>query len=332
MLQGGSWDCSLQHGVHVVSYNCNSLAPNVHTVFALDADVVALQEARLTEKQAKVLTYQAQVHDYVLITGPFANKVSKGKYFATDKTFPGVAFLVKASLTATTPPPPDELLIWYNKGIFLTIDIFLQGRWITFCNIYAKHGEGHTPFLLGIDNFTASQKIQPWIVLGDFNIDVNNNPLPATLDAGFRSLGKEAPFDTISFRTAGKNGSIKTSFIDDILLSLPIAEFATPLGITWPRPFGHAAVGTVLQLHYTQAAKLEVAMPTKPPVNFGPSVFPPCYGTIPHRWYAWCRDLDRYLHNEGAPRGDHPVFRIREAYSTPKAFLELQQAFRISNI
>ena len=210
----------------------------------------------------------------------------------------------------------------------MTLEVFLQGRWVTFYNVYAKNGEDHAPFLLGIDSFIATQKTQPCVVMGDFNLDANNNHLPASLDAGFRSLGKEAPFDTISFRTGGKNGSIKTSFIDDILLSLSIAEFATPLGFTWPRLFGHAAVGTILQLHYTQAAKLEVATPTKPSANVGPATFPPCDGSIPLRWYNWCRNLDLYFHNEGAPRGDHPVFRIREAYSTPKAFVELQQAFQ----
>ena len=312
----------------MITYNCNSFAPNAALVFALDADVIALQEARLTEKQAKVLSFHASTHDYVLLTGPHANKVARGKYYVTDKTFPGVAFLVKTSLSATYVPPPEDMLVWYHKGLFLTIEIFVQDRWITLCNSYAKHGDDHEPFLMGLDSYLCRNQHMPIIAMGDFNADVTQLVLPATKDAGFRSLAAEAPFDFISFRTKGRNDALKTSFIDNILLAPNIAEFALPPGITWPRPLGHAAIGTVLHLEYTRAAKLEIALPTKIRISDSMPDFSLPNDTISARWLVWCRRVDRYYSNEGTPRGDHPVFRIRDAYTLPKAFSDLQRALR----
>ena len=156
----------MEYGVQVITYNCNSFAPNASLILALDADVIALQETRLTEKQAKVLSYQAHAHDSVLLTGPHARKIARGKYYVTDKTFPGVAFLVKTSLSATYAAVPDEMLIWYNKGLFLAIEIFVQDRWLSLCNSYVKHGDDHEPFLLGLDSFLSANHRAPILAHG----------------------------------------------------------------------------------------------------------------------------------------------------------------------
>ena len=270
----------------------------------------------------------AHNHDYVLLTGPHANKIARGKYYVTDKTFPGVAFLVKTSFSATHAAVPEDMLIWYHKGLFLTIEIFVQDRWISLCNSYVKHGDDHEPFLMGLDSFLSKNHRCPIVAMGDFNADVTQSLLPATKDAGFRSLADEAPFDFISFRTKGRNEALKTSFIDNILLAPNLAEFALPLGISWPRPLGHAAIGTMLHLEYTRAAKLEIATPTKIRISASVPDFRLDDDTISARWLQWCRKIDRFYSNEGTPRGDHPVFQIREAYTLPKAFSELQKALR----
>ena len=102
-----------------------------------------------------------------------------------------------------------------------------------------------------------------------------------------------------------------------------------PLGISWPRPLGHAAIGTMLHLEYTRAAKLEIASPTKIRISGSvPDFSLDANDTTSVRWLQWCRTLDRFYSNEGTPRGDHPVFRIREAYTLPKDFSQLQQALR----
>ena len=132
-LLGGSWESVLECGVHIITYNCNSLAPNAPLVLALDADIIALQETRITEKQSKVLAAQADAHNYVLFIGPHANQTSRAKLPVTDRSFPGVAVLVRKTLTAVSVHPPEDMLIWHSKGMFLLVDIFLEGRWVTFC-------------------------------------------------------------------------------------------------------------------------------------------------------------------------------------------------------
>ena len=69
----------------------------------------------------------------------------------------------------------------------------------------------------------------PVIVLGDFKIDVTKPDLPASAASGFRSLASEASYDMITFRTKGSTDVLKTSFIDDILLSPSLSLSLPPL-------------------------------------------------------------------------------------------------------
>ena len=301
--------------------------PTRQFIFALDADIIALQETRLVQSQ--LVTAQAKVIDngYHLFSGVPAARKQCGKYYANDKLHPGVAFLVSNNLVAKNFQLPDFLDAWYQRGFLVAISVFFEGNWIIFLSIYVPLSQEASALMDDIRHFLSLFASQQTVIAGDFKAPPGGHVGHTALsDNGFSSLGAMAPFDFVTYRAKSKNG-IVTSVVDDILVSQRLEEQVMPCSALQVREFGHYAVYTILTFGVSQIAKLEVVMPDKPLIC--DSILDwRLYGSVESAWSQFCANMYSLFGNKGRPRGTPPVFKHRPIYKHSQLSRALNDSFQ----
>ena len=240
-LIGGSFHQIASPQARFVTYNCNAFLPNAVLIF-LGADIIALQETRLTQSQMGIAQAKALDNDYYMFFGAPAVKKHSGKYYAIDRLHPSVAVLVSCNLAAKPFQLPNFLDAWYQRGFLMAISVFLEGSWIIFLSIYVPLSQEAPALLDDLRHFLHLFASQPVVIAGDFNAPPGSHVGHVALSGnGFSSLGAKAPFDFITYRSKTKNGTA-TSAVDDILISQRLEERVMPCSSTQVREFGHFAV------------------------------------------------------------------------------------------
>ena len=125
--------------ITIDTWNVNALTPHVHEVLALDADVIALQEARIGEDSFPSIRNTFQQYGYNIFVGALPNYKTQGhnrKSIHLDQTIPGVAFAVRCHIPVQEVSL-DSLNKWSQTGRLHVIHIFVQQQWIKCFNAYA---------------------------------------------------------------------------------------------------------------------------------------------------------------------------------------------------
>ena len=314
--------------VTFATYNCNAMLANLPIITSIPADIIAIQETRLTELQLKTVARQASDCQLHLFNGTLAAEKQYANRYAVDKKHPGVAFLVRQHLSAYEPPTPDAIAPWHSRGYLCLLSVFLRGAWVTCLNMYCPLSQDAVPLLPDIHDFCAQHAHLPVVLLGDFNANVVSGDHPKAFTAiGFRSLATEESFDFHTFKAASRSSTISTSAIDNILVSEPLAEFVSPLCAIWPRRLGHAIITTTAHIDITKVEPFEVVMP---PVarQLVQDTDWRCFSSCPTvLWNHFCSCLDKAFQSQGRPRGSSPLFRKRDFFKAIKARVALSAAF-----
>ena len=115
--------------VKFATYNCNALMANLSLITSISADIIAIQETRLTELQLKTAAMKATDCQLHLFAGSLAFKKQYANRFTVDRKHPGVAFLVRQHLSAYEPPVPYMLAACplARSGLYLPFVRFSSG-------------------------------------------------------------------------------------------------------------------------------------------------------------------------------------------------------------
>ena len=150
---------------HVSTWNLNSLNGKLEKILQLGKSVVAIQEARVDERRAKMYANQA-AGQAVCHFGP------GGRFKLCHKSCPGVAMAVHACWPSRVGHVPVDLQHWYDERRSQAVDGFDGARWLNIWNVYAPaEGKEKPLFLLQLGD--AFAKFCPDILLGDFNSELS---------------------------------------------------------------------------------------------------------------------------------------------------------------
>ena len=149
------------------TWNINALAPHVHEIIALEADIIALQEVLCLACVLFLKQYGYNLHFSGLpnYKQQGHNKIS----IHLEQTVPGVAFAIRSDI------PVQEISVepmgnWFRNGRFLAIKTFVQQRWITCFNIYAPT-QNSAPFLDELLSVLEAHNHDSCVLFGDINAD-----------------------------------------------------------------------------------------------------------------------------------------------------------------
>ena len=112
------------------TWNSNALAPHVHEIIALEADIIALQEVRIGADSVPGMRSIFKQYGYNLHFSGLPNYKKQGhnkKSIHLEQTVPGVAFAIRSHI------PVQEISVesmgnWFQKGRFLAVKTFLFNR------------------------------------------------------------------------------------------------------------------------------------------------------------------------------------------------------------
>ena len=178
--------------------------------------------------------------------------------------------------------------------------------------------------------YASQMAFRPCVLVGDFNCTTRQEHHPVLSSPfGFRSLAYEAPFDFTTYWSASRSAEVTNTAIDDILVSQPLSEFASPATVTWPRALGHAAVMTTLHIDAIKLEPFEVVLPVAQQTVYSVSwtLTGSCSDAL---WQQFCRHLDTSFNSKSRLRGTPPVFRKREHVAV-RLQTQLSQAFAMQD-
>ena len=248
-----------------------------------------------------------------------------------DQLVPGTAFLEKEHIPIHEVPSAS-MSDWYNRGRILSLNAFINNRWITIISGYAPVQDSNT-FLDELASALHNWAHQDVIFFGDINQDAEEGMFVKEMQAyGWLPPTMCTDYDLSTYLHL-KGGQ---STIDTIIVSDSLRDMVSPVKSLQILDKGHKMIYANIFFENKQE-------PTWEPFYTGKITFEPSKGnewkhaleerinrasntTIDEDWSSWCYTL-KTLHNpQGSIIGDVPTFRIRDIFRKNKLITQLSQA------
>lgn len=223
------------------SWNACNIGAKANILTDLNISVLGIQEVRIDERKAGAIAGVVKSQGYTLHTGalPIWKRKGTGKLHLQHGDCPGVGFLVHDSVPSKPIDFVPVLQPWYDYARIIGIEVFIGTNWITCWCIYAPVDHKlRTAFLEDI--FTATDEAPPHIILGDFNMPIQDSQEENFFDVrGYLSMMSQQDAEVSTYR----HGDY-TSRIDDVFLRQDIAYKFLPLHVKYISENGHAVLRT----------------------------------------------------------------------------------------
>ena len=181
--------------LRIGSWNANSLNPHIYEAQALGMDILAIQEARISQDVVPGIRASLGKNGYRLFHGTLPNFKLQGhnrKAMHIDQTVPGVAFIVKEHI------PVQEVFFedlqhWESRGRFSALKVFLSIKNGFYCSMPTRlhkiallFSMTSLIFLLSMRTRIAFSSLTSMLVLGKVTLfrrfpQLVGSPLPSTL-------------------------------------------------------------------------------------------------------------------------------------------------------
>ena len=317
-----SWNDAFQitqcDQITIGTWNVNALQPHMSQVIALNLDIVALQELRISNDTAAGLRHEARQNGYQFFHGALPQLKRTRKMVQLDKLVPGVGFLVRDSLTVRHNYLA-EIQEWAANGRHCSIQIFLNGRWVQFHSIYAP---AHEPSRCNDDILQAliATSHEDIVLLGDFNYDTREGSFVRQFaDHGWCPLTMFLDYDEVTF-----SSSRGTSCIDSAIVSPSLVPHTTSLQVSTVFPIGHKVLSFWLRHKQTKNPTWEIcntANTDNSEVAEAEQIWSRCYHTllqtcqnqpVQQLWEQWCSTFVKAHGNSNANLGVQPKYRVQD--------------------
>ena len=314
--------------------NANALLTHVQQAAASECDILAIQEVRICKEQVPTIRATLKEYGYNFFHGILPQVRMQGhqkRSLHVDQLVPGTAFIVKEHIPIHEVPIAS-MSDWYNRGRILSLNAFINNRWITIVSGYAPVQDSNT-FLDELASVLHNWAHQDFIFLGDINQDPKEGMFVKEMQAyGWLPLTMCTDYDFTTYLHP-KGGQ---STIDTIIVSDSLRDMISPVKSLQILDKGHKMIYANVFFETKQE-------PTREPLYNGKFTFEPsksnvwqnafeehinraCNTSIDEDWSSWCYTL-KALHNpQGSIIGDVPTFRIRDLSRKNKLITQLSQA------
>ena len=316
------------------TWNANALLTHVQQAAATECDILAIQEVRICKEQVPTIRATLKEYGYNFFHGILPQARMQGhqkRSLHVDQLVPGTAFIVKEHIPIHEVPiaPMSD---WYNRGRILSLNAFINNRWITIVSGYAPVQDSNT-FLDELASVLHNWAHQDVIFFGDINQDAKEGMFVKEMQAyGWLPLTMCTDYDFSTYLHP-KGGQ---STIDTIIVSDSLRDMISPVKSLQILDKGHKMIYANIFFETKQE-------PTWEPFYHGKFTFEPsksnewqnalqehinraCNTSIDEDWSSWCYTL-KALHNpQGSIIGDVPTFRIRDLSRKNKLITQLSQA------
>ena len=338
-----AWDACEQRLPHenadvlrakIGTWNVNALMPHLHQAAALDCEVLALQEVRISQDALRTMRNNFKALGFNLFTGQLPKYKLRGhnrKTMQLDQLVPGVGFLVKDTVPAQELFFP-ELHHWYEQGRFHAVKVFLNQRWVYCFSSYAPV-HNSTPFLEEMSNFLQQFAAENCIFCADANSDTREGAFVQDLYAsGWMPLTMCTQFDFTTY----VHPNHSQSCIDVIAVSASMIDHVT--GAQQQQVFekGHKCVFTQIAHQVRQKPTWEVFHPAACDFsedkrdhwdNVLQRHLPLMQqSTVEEDWQQWCEAFSDIHNQENHILGLMPQFRLRDNHKQNHLVFQLNRA------
>ena len=204
LLGGSWWEAAPQSStplnvdrVRIATWNFKALRAHISEALAANMDLIALQEIRADSHAVTGIARCCKLQGYNLCWSALPQYAPGSRKI--DQDIPGVAFLVRDSLTFRTLQVPG-LEAWTKAGRSLAIEVWMDHSWVKIFNVYAPVHNGQ-PMLDDLTTSLASFAGTKAVLLGDIN---QNSRLGAFADSlqhlGWQNLTANTEESFISYK------------------------------------------------------------------------------------------------------------------------------------
>ena len=249
--------------LRIGSWNANSLNPHIYEAQALGMDILAIQEARISQDVVPGIRASLGKNGYRLFHGTLPNFKLQGhnrKALHIDQTVPGVAFIVKEHI------PVQEVFFedlqhWESRGRFSALKVFINKKWVLLFNAYAPT-QNSTPFLNDITHFLIKHAHTDCIFFADINACSREGDFVQEVSSiGWFPLTINTPSSFFTF----KHSSGSTSCIDTIMVTEQLKEEGSPIQQRPVLKIGHVAITCTSITHKNHLGKFSIKYVMKTP-------------------------------------------------------------------
>ena len=333
-----SWDDAFQFAhnerITIGTWNINALQPHMSQAIALDLDVLAIQELRISDDTAAGLRHEAKQNGFQFFHGTLPQLKRTSKMVQIDKLVPGVGFLVKDHLSARYDNFV-QLQQWEQVGRHCSIQIFINGRWIRFHATYSPAREPQK-FNEEILQSLTSLSHEDVVLMGDFNFNTRDSSFVRQFaDNGWCPLTMFLAYDQVTF-----SSNRGTSCIDSIIISPNLIHQATSLNVSHVFEVGHKVLSFTLQHTQRRSPTWEICN-TECPNEFDHDAamlrWDHCFqqllqdsSALPVQclWEKWCSTLVSTCGILNQHLGVKPKFRVQDQSKLDQAHQQLCSAMQ----
>ena len=337
-LQPQSWEDAFNLTT-IATHDNGFGAITLGTWAAAECDVLAVQEVRICKEQVPTIRAILKEYGYNFFHGALPQVKMQGQQkrsLHVDQLVPGTAFLVREHIPIHEAP--IELMSeWYNRGRILSLNAFINNRWIRIISGYAPVQDSNS-FLDELASALHEMAHFDVIFFGDINQDAKEGMFVKEMqNYGWLPLTMCTAHDFTTYLHP-KGGQ---STIDTIIISDSLQDMVSPLQSQQILDKGHKMIYASIFVEDQQKPAWETSYTGKmnfetPYADRWQHALEEYIGnagntTIDQDWSLWCHTFQTLYNPQGSIIGDAPAFRIRDLYRKNKLIAQLGQAIRNGN-
>ena len=209
------------------NWNANALLTHIQQAAATECDVLAVQEVRICKEQVPTIRAILKEYGYNFFHGALPQVKMQGQQkrsLHVDQLVPGTAFLVREHIPIHEAPV-ELMSEWYNRGRILSLNAFINKRWIRIISGYAPVQDSNS-FLDELANALHKMAHFDVIFFGDINQDAKEGMFVKEMqNYGWLPLTMCTAHDFTTYLHP-KGGQ---STIDTIIISDSLQDMVSPL-------------------------------------------------------------------------------------------------------